>query len=211
MNKVGFITFATNDYKEKYYKDFVQSVRVHVPFVAEIILFENPKLPKPLNTLLRYWWIDKAREQFIKDGFTHLYMIDVDTKFVNDVSVEEIIGDLVAVQHCGYVGKPNFVYPIDPRLDNGNKERYYGGGFIGGKTDTFLELCSRISHITETFLENKSIPIWDDESMLNAMLNTVMRPTKVLDPSFHYPDHPERYIKEIWGRDYTPKLILITK
>ncbi len=210
MNKIGFVTFATPDYEEKYFKQFEESVKRFCPF-AEVILLRKDKLPQPLNTFLRYWWLREAIIETIHDKrFTHVYMIDVDTKFVNDVKEEEIVGDLVAVQHCGYVNQPPFVHPMGYfRTDT--QSIYYGGGFIGGRTDIILKLCEEVSLMTESELSLKRIPVWNDETLMNFALNNGLTPTKVLDPSFHYPDHPERYIKEIWGRDYTPKLMLITK
>jgi len=52
---------------------------------------------------------------------------------------------------------------------------------------------------------------WNDESHWNKYLFD-NPPSVVLDPSYVYPDSLiEGYYKKIWGRDYTPRIITLTK
>ncbi len=57
------------------------------------------------------------------------------------------------------------------------------------------------------------VAIWNDESHWNKYLaEHPEKLRKVLTPSYVHPDSMiEEYYKKIWGRDFTPRLMTITK
>ena len=58
---------------------------------------------------------------------------------------------------------------------------------------------------------NNYVAIWNDETHWNRYLFD-NPPSVILDPGYIYPDSLiEDYYKKIWGRDYTPKIITLTK
>ena len=55
------------------------------------------------------------------------------------------------------------------------------------------------------------IPRWNDESAWNKYL-FLNPPTVYLDPSYVYPDSLiNAYYVKLWGRNFVPKLVTITK
>ena len=64
--------------------------------------------------------------------------------------------------------------------------------------------------IDDDFSKNY-IPIWNDESVWNRYLFE-NPPSVVLSPSYVYPYSLNKvYYQKIWGRNYVPKIITITK
>ena len=65
-------------------------------------------------------------------------------------------------------------------------------------------------NIDEDF-NNNYIAIWNDESHWNHYLHD-NTPSVILNPAYIYPDSliAEYYVK-IWGRNYSPKIMTLTK
>ena len=115
-------------------------------------------------------------------------------------------------------------------IETGGKKRleplYLAGGFQGGRTDVFIEAMKKMREmIDEDFTKNNHIPIWNDESIWNAynFYNTPLTPRGiasglisddivVLDSSYIMPDSLNKvYYQKLWGRNYVPKIITLTK
>lgn len=65
--------------------------------------------------------------------------------------------------------------------------------------------------IDKDFSENNYIPIWNDETAWNKYL-FLNPPSVVLNPSYVYPDSLNTaYYQRVWGRNYVPRLITLTK
>lgn len=194
--------------------------------VKDIKIIPTEPVEWPLPTLLRYN-LFLQQEEYIKD-FDFLYYIDVDMR-ITDWIGEEIIGDgLTAAQHpmyalrqnlhAPYESNPNSTayIPMPGRLleEKGNirfQPLYYAGGFQGGKTEDFIKAMKVMRERIEKDFNNNYVARWNDESHWNRYLYEVS-PAVVLDPSYIYPDSllAEYYIK-IWGRNYSPKIMTLTK
>ena len=103
---------------------------------------------------------------------------------------------------------------------------YLAGGFQGGRSDSFIEAMEVMKKDIDVNFHNNKIAIWNDESHWNAynfLHNSILREdgspsgivkdgTVVLNPSFIYPDSLNKdYYQKVWGRNYVPKLITLTK
>ena len=180
----------------------------------------------PLPTLYRYHLF--LREEELLKEYDFIYYIDSDMKFVSRVG-DEILGDLVAAQHPMYAIRREYVPPYEPNekstsfiprpgrvLNENGKKRfeplYFAGGFQGGRPDKFIPAMKKMKEmIDEDFSKNSYIPIWNDETTWNRYLFE-NPPTVVLSPSYIYPDSLNKmYYQKIWGRNYVPKLITLTK
>lgn len=217
-----------HDIKDKY--DVQMMVWSDMP--AEIFnpekikLFTTEPVEWPMPTLLRYN-LFLQEEEYLKD-FDYLYYIDVDMR-ITDWIGEEVIGNgLTAAQHPMYALRRNLHPPYEPNTEstayiprpgriieeNGQKKfepLYYAGGFQGGKTEDWLKAMKEMRTRIEKDFNNNYIAIWNDESHWNRYLYEVP-PTVVLDPGYIYPDSliADYYIK-IWGRNYSPKIMTLTK
>lgn len=217
-----------NDIKHKY--DVQMMVWSDIPqenFNAERVkVFSTEPVEWPMPTLLRYN-LFLQQEEYLKQ-FDYIFYIDVDMHIVDWIG-EEILGNgLTAAQHPMYALRQNLQPPYEPNpnstayiprpgriLDENGKLRfeplYYAGGFQGGKTEDFIKAMRVMRSNIEKDMNNNYIARWNDESHWNRYLFEVP-PTVVLGPEYIYPDSliADYYIK-IWGRNYSPKIMTITK
>lgn len=180
----------------------------------------------PLPTLYRYHLFLK-QEELLKE-YDYIYYVDADMRFVSRVG-DEVIGNLTAAPHPGYYVRREYVPPYEPNdkstsyiprpgrvvEENGNNRLipfYAAGGFQGGRSDKFIEAMKTMRDmIDEDFTKNNYIPIWNDESAWNKYL-FLNPPDVYLTPSYVYPDSLiSGYYMKLWGRNFVPKLITLTK
>lgn len=182
--------------------------------------------PWPAGTLYRFHLFLQKKEEL--KNFDYLYYSDIDMRFANVIG-DEILGDLVAAQHPMYALKSSLWPPYEPNeksrayiprpgqvISENGKPRfmpfYFAGGFQGGTAENYLKAAEWISQAIDED-ENKLNyrAIWNDESYWNAYLFQ-NKPTLVLSPAFIYPDSLiNEYYVPIWGTNYPPKLITLTK
>lgn len=173
-------------------------------------LSQDPKIMKiyqkrlgwPYDTLMRFDMYKKQKELLSTQDY--LFACDADMLFADYVG-DEILGDLVAVQHPGYVGKRG-------SYENNKKstayvgpqegEHYFAGGIFGGKTECFFLLLECVTKNIEKDVEHNYIAIWHDESHLNRFFIDY-KPTIILSPSYCYP--------EPWNPKYPKKLMALGK
>ncbi len=191
---------------------------------AKIIPTES--FPWPLPTLNRYHLFLQQEELLSEYDF--IYYCDADMKFVGRVG-DEILGDLVGAEHPMYSIRKDYIPPYEPNekstafiprvgqvfVENGQKRfrpLYLAGGFQGGRSDVFIKAMKEMKEmINKDFIENSYVAVWNDESYWNKYLLS-NPPTIVLSPSYVYPDSLiNEYYRKVWGRNYVPRLVTITK
>lgn len=189
-------------------------------------VFPTESIGWPYPTLMRYH-LFLQQEEYLKK-FDYLFYLDLDMRVVNLVG-DEILGDgLTAAQHPMYALDKKFIPPYEPHegsasfiprpgrvvQENGSprfEPLYFAGGFQGGRTKSFIEAMKGTRDIIDADLNQSYIPIWNDESAWNKYLFG-NPPSVVLNPSYVYPDSMiSEYYRPIWGRDYTPRIITLTK
>lgn len=196
----------------------------HLPGVT---VFPTEPFQWPLPTLKRYHLFLKQEE--ILSQYDFIVYIDADMLFVSRVGDEILSNDLIAAQHPMYAVNRNFIPPYEPNKDsmayiprpgriveeNGKKRfepLYAAGGFQGGRSDAFIKAMKQMKEWVDTdFAKNNYVPIWNDETVWNKYL--FENPASVfLSPSYVYPDSLNKsYYQRVWGRNYVPKLVTITK
>ena len=191
-------------------------------------IFIHPTEPTewPMPTLLRYN-LFLQQEEKLKD-YDYLFYIDVDMRIVDWIT-EEILGDgLTAAQHPMYALRPHYWAPYEANPEStayiplpgrvvereGNRAfqpLYYAGGFQGGRTKEWIDAMKVMRGRIERDFNRNYIARWNDESHWNRFLYE-NPPAVVLSPSYIYPDSliSEYYIK-LWGRNYSPKIMTLTK
>lgn len=192
----------------------------------EMAVFPTEAIEWPMPTLMRYS-LFLQQEEILKE-YDYVFYCDVDMRFVNVVG-DEILGDgWTAAQHPMYALRKEYIAPYEPNIksaayiprpgkivDDNGKPRfvplYYAGGFQGAKAKDFLEGCKVMKRMIDKDMANSYIPIWNDESIFNRYMFD-NPPAVVLSPSYVYPDSLiEEYYKKLWGCDYQPKLVTLTK
>ena len=190
-------------------------------------LFPIDPIGWPYPTLLRYT-LFLQQEEYLKK-FDYLFYVDVDMLFVDTVG-DEILGKgLTMAQHPMYALDRKFIPPYEPNPnsmayiprfgqicqdENGKTwfdPLYAAGGFQGGTTESFISAMKSMKRTIDADLaKNFYISIWNDESHWNKYLSE-HTPDIVLSPSYIYPDSMPEYYRYIWGREYKPKLVTLTK
>lgn len=182
----------------------------------------------PMPTLMRYHLMIQQEEK-LKD-YDYIFYCDIDMLFASIIG-DEILGKrLTAVQQPMYATRKEFWPPYEPnsksasyipRLgklvsDNGQPRfmpLYLAGGFQGGKSDKFIEAMKVMKKKIDDDFNKNYVPIWNDETVWNSYLfENPHDDDIVLTPSYVYPDSLQKeYFIPMWGKDYFPKLVTLTK
>lgn len=175
--------------------------------------FEIEPVEWPYPTLLRYHVFLREEEELRK--YDYLFYIDVDM-VIADTITDEILGDgLTAALHPMYALQRHMIAPYEPNPDSTAYIRvpdyYYAGGFQGGKTEAFIKAMWTMKRNIDIDFHRNYRARWNDESHWNRYLFD-NPPAVILGPEYIYPDTliKEHYV-HVWGRDYKPKIITITK
>lgn len=227
---VGLMVIATGKYDQfvqqlitsadKYYLNNIQYNVEYIIFTDKkdlsITSNRNYKIiniehkPFPYATLDRFKHFSTNKDKL--SNYDYLYYIDVDSKFVNDVS-SEILGNLTGVRHCGFFnGGGTFEDNVKSTFYlNHNKYKYYfGGGFSGGRTKEYLKLAHWCYDMIEKDLSNGIMPKWHDETALNRYF-VDHEPDVILTPSYHYPENDTNYVEKWKPFKFEPKILLLDK
>lgn len=189
-------------------------------------IFPTQPFEWPIPTLKRYH-LFLQQEELLKE-YDFLFYIDADMEFVSKVGDEVFGKDLTAAPHPMYWVSKNFVPPYEPNKDStayiprpsrvieveGKKRMeplYAAGGFQGGRADPFIKAMKKMRADIDKDFTNNYIAIWNDESHWNKYLFENPAST-FLTPSYVYPDSLNKvYYQRVWGRNYVPKLVTLTK
>lgn len=175
-------------------------------------VFKVEHKPFPFPTLHRFHFFKQHENKLPQCD--HFFYVDVDALFVDFVS-SDVLGERVAVQHCGYVGERG-TYETRPEsmayVAPNEGLRYYGGGLWCFSSSEFRRLTNWARMAIDIDSKNGIVPVWHDESVLNRWL-VDNPPTNVLSPSYHYPENnPHIYSK--WaakGVSYKPVALMLDK
>ena len=220
--KVALAIIATCKY-DIFVEPFLESVKKHffTGYDVNVYLFSDKDIqieesrlkitsikiehkPFPYATLLRYKHFDENKEKFDCD---YLFYSDVDMKFVADVG-EEILNDgLTATIHPGFYkggwGSNNVDIISKAWLPEPKRVVYCAGGFQGGKKDVYLTACNVLNARIQNDENRGVMAEWHDESHWNWYLKTMDISTKLLGPSYCYPEN--------WVMPFERKLLALDK
>lgn len=220
MAKVALVVISTGEKYWPYIEPLLDSAeRYFVPhatllwtdcpaqFRCQSISYSN--LGYPQATLKRYHAFLQAEDRLRE--FDYIFYSDVDMRFVGRIS-EEIFSDgITATEHPGYVGRAG-----TPELRPESTayapvlKKYFCGGFLGGTSEAFLTMARTIRQNVDADEKNGIVAVWHDESHLNRYLFD-NPPAKILSPAFCYPETNQEFYRGVWGRDYEPKILALTK
>lgn len=174
----------------------------------KILIHEIDHQPWPYPTLYRFHFFMRYINEIVGD---YVFYIDADT-IIKEKIITDIISPRVAVQHCGFVngGGSWEVRPQSSSFVEPNKRQvYYGGGFWGFGINNFKTILQFAVDMIDEDANKGIVPIFHDESVLNKLL-TIIPPTLVLNPSYHWPENNPRIWKS-WKEEYPCKILLLDK
>lgn len=217
--RIGLCIMATGKYIS-YAEKLIESARIHfcknheviyfmftdgaLPAVEDVVRIEQKRLGWPYDTMMRFHAYYAAQGLF--KNLDYLFAVDADMVFVNTVG-DEILGDLVATLHPGYIGTcgtPEVRKISTAYIKRKDRKQYFCGGFYGGKVQTLLEYWKTAIQNIDDDLKRGIIAVWHDESHWNKYL-VEHKPTIVLSPSYCY---VMAYKKRL---PYVPRLVALDK
>lgn len=227
--KIGLILICTGELYWPFAKDLIESARKHflpgqevdyilwsdmppeVNYGTHLIPTEQTAWPYP--TLMRYHLFLQEEERLSQ--YDYIFYCDIDMFFVDTVG-DEILGDgITAAEHPMYHLRPGLQFPLEPNpLSTAYIKvptHYFAGGFQGGRAKDFIQAMWSMKRSIDQDFSINYLARWNDESHWNKYLFD-NPPTIVLSPSYVYPDSMiDGYYKKIWGCDFHPRLVTLTK
>jgi len=192
-----------------------------------VTISETEGIEWPAPTLMRYHLFLNQKEALQK--MDYLFYLDADMRVVQKIS-DEILGEgLTAAPHPGYAIAAKFIPPYEPNPDstayihrlgflaeeNGKKRFkpfYAAGGFQGGVTKEFIKAMETMRANIDLDFDKNYVAIWNDESHWNKYLWNYKKHITFLDVSYVHPDSLiKEYYIPLWGQEYQPKIITLTK
>lgn len=154
--------------------DHLFAPRLHVDSPdTRVICHRVRHEPWPYVSLHRFRTILGSEEELLRADFT--FFADVDAHFVRPVG-EDILSNLVAVKHCGTIGRPASELPFEQNQASSAwvplelRRVYYAGGFQGGRTERWLQACREIDGRIRIDEANKVMAVAHDESHWNCYM-----------------------------------------
>ncbi len=184
----------------------------------------------PAPTLMRYHLFLQKKEELSK--YDYIFYLDADMRVVQKISDEVLGKELTAAPHPGYVLNSRLIPPYEPNpeseayiqrlgriVDDNGKQRfmpfYAAGGFQGGKSKVFIKAMEAMKKSIDKDFDRNYTAIWNDESHWNKYLWDFQKKggdITFLDVSYIYPDSLiNEYYVPMWGKNYEPKIITLTK
>ncbi len=199
---VGLLIMATGKY-DRFITPLIESAELYflpdhnvtyyvftdgiIPERENLVVIPQQRLGWPFDTLKRYHVYYKNKKRFINEDF--LFAIDADTLFRGKVG-DEILGDLVATLHHGFLGRRG-TYETNPAshacVNSHEGTYYFAGGFYGGKNKSFLKAIKTIIDRIDNDLARGIVAIWHDESHWNRYCID-HPPTVILPSAYCYAD-----------------------
>lgn len=160
---------------EKSYFVFTEAEEILQANIKRVYTYYQKKIGWPYDTLLRFDFI--ARIQDILIEYDLIYFCNANLLFL-DLFGENIIDvrkmmfltcwpDTVSSSQFSFERNPKSkaYIPLEKECPH-----YIQGGFFGGPSDEFLEMNRILRDWIAIDIRNGIIPVWHDESMLNAYL-----------------------------------------
>lgn len=149
----------------------------------------------PNNTLKRFHIFLSIKERLMQEN-DYIFFFNANLLFKQPVNNEILppidSNGLVGTLHPGFFNKLNaeFTYESSPRstayIAEGEGKHYYAGGFSGGRTKEYIQLCETLKARIDQDTRNKLVAIWHDESHINRYF--LDNPPTTLSPAYLYPE-----------------------
>jgi hypothetical protein len=124
--------------------------------------------PWPYSTLHRFDFFNECETTIL--NYDYSFYIDADSLFVGEVNPDNILSDVIGTLHP-HLGDNEGTPERNPYstayIKQGENNRYFCGGFFGGKSSEFIKMSKIIESNVKTDLDNNIISVWHDESHLN--------------------------------------------
>lgn len=213
MPKLGIIYICTGKYKI-FWKDFYLTSEKYfwpeceknyyvfsddlstIEQKENIKLYYHPKIDWPMISLTKWLCTCEIQEELIKCDYAAF--CNANLLFIKELHYKEFQQKFILTYFNRDKEKENFTLEQNPKsmayIPNGEKpEHYIRGGLFIGKSEDFVKAARTMRDWTALDYKKGIIPIWHDESQLNAYVCK----NKVSVRYFDYQQiMPEEYVKD---------------
>lgn len=192
----GFYMSAKENLLSNYERHFfVFTDHAHIPYEGndDITVIHQDDLGWPGNTLMRFEMFCSIEKKL--NEYHYVFFGNANLLFIKAVGNEVLpFGNenLVVVRRdSGYIRKEKEI-PYEKNPDSTayvcpkDSTVYVRGGFYGGKSEAFLEMCRHLRDNINTDKKNGIIAIWHDESHITRYV-IGREDVKILFPGYLYP------------------------
>lgn len=180
---------------EKEYFIFTDKKEIKNISNVNIIFTKNEGWPE--NTLKRFEYFLNIKNYL--DKIDYLYFFNANYIFKDEILEKEIIPSekenyLVALcwDKVNNKDKEEYTYERNKKssafIPYGKGEKYYQGGFFGGKKEEFIELVEECQNLIEKDKKINYIAIYHDESYLNKYFYLLDKKIKIVNEKYGMPE-----------------------
>jgi hypothetical protein len=206
MSKIVINIIATNKYVA-FLPDLCNSISEYFPDDSELtsIIYTNMDIPQqvldnkgisfirseikhepwPASTIKRFEYFINEKSRILESDYC--YYIDADSVFIGTLGKEILPenGMVGTIHPCLYnsVGTPERNPHSNAYIPYGSQNRYYCGGFFGGKSIDFINAAEKMKKWIDEDQKKGITAIWHDESHLNRYFYE-NPPSSILDHPF---------------------------
>ena len=188
---------------EKHYYVFTDKEE-EIASGERVEVFHQDDMGWPCNSLLRFKMFRRIKDRLADNDY--LFFFNSNAKFVKPVAASDILPQDEDFSALCMETSPNSInnesrHQSAAYVPRGAANAYFSGALNGGKATPYLELIARCDEMVDTDLRNGIMPVWHDESVLNAYLfgKTVRRLSREMGKPAN------------WSKPKNAKIILRTK
>ena len=191
---LSFLDVICPSIEEHFFPDCEVTVLIHTNLdlpdlskYSRISFFKNgiEHEPWPFTTLKRFEYFLSSKD--LLSSHDYCFYVDVDSLFIGEINGSLLPkgGMLGTIHPCLFngPGTPDRNPMSRAYIPVGSNNRYFCGGFFGGKSEDFIRTAEKIYSSIQDDLSRGIIAVWHDESHLNRHFFD-SPPSVVLDVPF---------------------------
>ena len=156
---------------EKHYYVFTDKDEIQPG--ERVMVFHQDDMGWPCNSLMRFKMFNRIKDLLQENDY--LFFFNANAQVVIPVQAQDILPEAEDYSALCIEDNPaKMSFESRPAsaayVSNQEATHYFSGALNGGKCEAYLKLIETCEKIVDTDLRNGLMPLWHDESVLNAFL-----------------------------------------
>lgn len=198
----------------KFYENYIQNInKMFIPsmkkiffivtdcnglptFNLDVYFLNKSHIGWPYETLYRFKYFLDFDKKILRNC-NYIFFLNANAHIEQPINMYDICGNdtMTFTLHHGYINKLYDDCAFEKNksstayIEYNKNRQYIAGGFFGGPTNMFIEMCNILNENIDTDEKNNHIAIWHDESHLNWYFNIYnQNDVKLLGIEYHIPE-----------------------